>query len=115
MPARSSSTSWRPSAPKISARPATARRWPPNCSDRPRPTGRGPLECLYLEPGRSPLASALVRLVLGERRYDLRTRTLVMGIVNRTPDSFYDRGATYQLDALLTRASAMVADGADLI
>jgi len=38
-----------------------------------------------------------------------------MGIVNRTPDSFYDRGATYALDALLTRASTLVADGADLI
>jgi dihydropteroate synthase len=26
-----------------------------------------------------------------------------MGIVNRTPDSFYDQGATFALDALLTR------------
>jgi dihydropteroate synthase len=38
-----------------------------------------------------------------------------MGIVNRTPDSFYDAGATFALDALLTRASALVVDGADLI
>jgi dihydropteroate synthase len=38
-----------------------------------------------------------------------------MGIVNRTPDSFFDRGATYALDALLVRASTLVADGADLI
>jgi dihydropteroate synthase len=38
-----------------------------------------------------------------------------MGIVNRTPDSFYDRGATFALDALLDRASTLVADGADLI
>jgi dihydropteroate synthase len=38
-----------------------------------------------------------------------------MGIVNRTPDSFYDRGATYALDALLERATALVHDGADLI
>jgi dihydropteroate synthase len=56
-----------------------------------------------------------VQLVLGQRSYDLETRALVMGIVNRTPDSFYDRGATYALDALLTRASALVAEGADLI
>ena len=28
------------------------------------------------------------------------TRTLVMGILNRTPDSFYDQGATFALDAL---------------
>jgi dihydropteroate synthase len=56
-----------------------------------------------------------VQLVLGQRSYDLSTRALVMGIVNRTPDSFYDRGATYGLDALLTRASALVAEGADVI
>jgi dihydropteroate synthase len=56
-----------------------------------------------------------VRLVLGDRSHDLTTRALVMGIVNRTPDSFYDRGATFALDDLLARASALVADGADLI
>jgi dihydropteroate synthase len=57
----------------------------------------------------------VVRLVLGDRTYDLSTRSLVMGIVNRTPDSFYDGGATFALDALLTRASMLVTDGADLI
>ena len=31
---------------------------------------------------------------LGERRLDLTNRTLVMGILNRTPDSFYDGGET---------------------
>jgi dihydropteroate synthase len=56
-----------------------------------------------------------VYLVLGDRRHDLSTRALVMGIVNRTPDSFYDRGATFALDALLDRATTLVADGADLI
>ncbi len=52
---------------------------------------------------------------LGSRRYDLTSRTLVMGILNRTPDSFYDQGATFALDALLRRADALVADGADLL
>jgi dihydropteroate synthase len=56
-----------------------------------------------------------VRLVLGDRSHDLSTRALVMGIVNRTPDSFYDRGDTFDLDALLDRAATMVAQGADLI
>jgi dihydropteroate synthase len=56
-----------------------------------------------------------VRLVLGERSYDLSMRALVMGIVNRTPDSFYDGGATFALDALLTRVSTLVTEGADLI
>ena len=52
---------------------------------------------------------------LGDVVYDLTTRTLVMGILNRTPDSFYDRGATFGLDDLLARAEALVAEGADLL
>lgn len=52
---------------------------------------------------------------LGEERHDVTSRTLVMGILNRTPDSFYDRGATWQLDAFLERAEALVTAGADLL
>ena len=52
---------------------------------------------------------------LGDRVADLTTRTLVMGILNRTPDSFYDRGMTFELDALLARAEQFVAHGADLL
>src|SRR4051795_2508677 len=55
------------------------------------------------------------RYRLGDRVHDLASRTLVMGILNRTPDSFYDRGATYALDDLLRRAAALAADGADLL
>ncbi len=40
---------------------------------------------------------------------------LVMGIVNRTPDSFYDRGATWSLAAALAAADAMVEGGADVL
>jgi dihydropteroate synthase len=54
-------------------------------------------------------------LRLGDRTFDLATRSLVMGILNRTPDSFYDRGATFSLDALLSRADQLVADGADVL
>ncbi|MDQ1468082.1 MAG: dihydropteroate synthase [Actinomycetota bacterium] len=52
---------------------------------------------------------------LGETRHDVTTSTLVMGILNRTPDSFYDRGATWHLDAFLERAGALVDAGADLL
>jgi dihydropteroate synthase len=38
-----------------------------------------------------------------------------MGILNRTPDSFYDHGAFFDLDALLRRAERLVHDGADLL
>ena len=38
-----------------------------------------------------------------------------MGILNRTPDSFYDKGATFELDKLYARAEQLVADGADIL
>lgn len=55
------------------------------------------------------------RFRLGEVVHDLTTRTLVMGILNRTPDSFYDAGETFQLDALVRRAGELVDQGADLL
>jgi dihydropteroate synthase len=55
------------------------------------------------------------RYRLGDEVHDLTTRTLVMGILNRTPDSFYDHGATFELDSLLRKAEALVADGADIL
>ena len=38
-----------------------------------------------------------------------------MAIVNRTPDSFYDRGATWDESAALDRVHAVVADGAEIV
>jgi dihydropteroate synthase len=55
------------------------------------------------------------RFRLGDVVHDLTTRTLVMGILNRTPDSFYDAGETYELDALVRRAGALVEQGADIL
>ncbi len=40
---------------------------------------------------------------------------LVMAIVNRTPDSFYDGGATYEIGAAMERVHDVVAAGADLV
>lgn len=42
-------------------------------------------------------------------------RLLVMGIVNRTPDSFFDQGVTYDLPAAVAAGIAAAADGADII
>jgi dihydropteroate synthase len=56
-----------------------------------------------------------VRLCLGEREYDITTRALVMGIVNRTPDSFFDKGRYFDMDESLKLADQLVADGADII
>ena len=56
-----------------------------------------------------------IQLAMGARTYDVTTRALVMGILNRTRDSFYAPAATFDLDALLTRADRLVAEGADLL
>jgi dihydropteroate synthase len=56
-----------------------------------------------------------VRLVIGRREYDLTTRSLVMGILNRTPDSFFDHGEFFALDATLHRAEQLVDEGADIL
>ena len=45
----------------------------------------------------------------------MAAKTLVMGIVNVTPDSFYDGGEVRTTDAAVARAVQMVVDGADLI
>lgn len=42
-------------------------------------------------------------------------RPLVMAIVNRTPDSFYDRGATFTDTAAMRRVDEVVAAGADIL
>ena len=56
-----------------------------------------------------------MRLALGPRRYDVTSRALVMGILNRTTDSFFDQGAYYALDALVRLAEQHARDGADLL
>ncbi len=38
-----------------------------------------------------------------------------MGILNRTPDSFFDQGEYFAFDAFLRKAEQLVADGADLL
>ena len=56
-----------------------------------------------------------LRRVIGGRAFDFGRQVAVMAIVNRTPDSFYDRGATFALDAAVAAALSAAADGADLV
>ena len=46
---------------------------------------------------------------------DLTRHVAVMAIVNRTPDSFYDRGATFALDAAIAAGVAAAEEGADIV
>lgn len=53
-------------------------------------------------------------LRLGDRAF-ARGSPVVMAIVNRTPDSFFDSGATYGFAAAVDRADRAVDEGADII
>jgi dihydropteroate synthase len=53
-------------------------------------------------------------LKLGRREF-ADTDLLVMAIVNRTRDSFYDKGATWDEARALDRVRQVVAEGADLV
>ena len=53
--------------------------------------------------------------VIGGRRYDFDRRVAVMAIVNRTPDSFHDRGRTFALDRAVEAVRAAAEAGADWI
>jgi dihydropteroate synthase len=53
-------------------------------------------------------------LRLGTQSFGPRQR-VIMAIVNRTPDSFYDRGATWQEAAAMDRVHVVVAEGADIV
>ena len=52
---------------------------------------------------------------IGKKKFDLISHTLVMGIINVTPDSFYDGGKYNHKDQAVKRISEMIADGADII
>jgi dihydropteroate synthase len=45
----------------------------------------------------------------------MRMRTIVMGVLNMTPDSFSDGGRYQTLEAALEQARKMIGDGADII
>jgi dihydropteroate synthase len=60
----------------------------------------------YLPPLRHPVRR------IGRRTFDFAREVVVMGIVNRTPDSFFDAGRTFGLDQAVAAALAAAASGA---
>src|SRR3546814_16575071 len=53
-------------------------------------------------------------LDFGRHSFD-DSATLMMAIVNRTPDSFYDKGATWAEDRAFDRVAQVVAQGAEIV
>lgn len=56
-----------------------------------------------------------MELWLGDHRFDITYHAVVMGILNRTPDSFYDKGAYWSFDSFLAKAETLVNDGAHFL
>ena len=52
---------------------------------------------------------------IGNREFDVKHKTYIMGILNVTPDSFSDGGMFNQMDAALRHAEEMTRDGADIV
>ena len=52
---------------------------------------------------------------IGNREFDTKNETYIMGILNVTPDSFSDGGKFNHMDAALAHAEQMIRDGADII
>jgi dihydropteroate synthase len=52
---------------------------------------------------------------IGARAFDFSREVAVMAIINRTPDSFFDQGATFAFDRALSAAITAVRDGADIV
>lgn len=55
------------------------------------------------------------RHAFGQRTLDFDRQIALMAIVNRTPDSFYDGGRTFALQAAVDASLQAVADGADWV
>lgn len=52
---------------------------------------------------------------IGNREFDTKNNTYVMGILNVTPDSFSDGGRYNSIDRALAQAERMMGEGADII
>lgn len=61
------------------------------------------------------LAKAQSSYTFGNEKLDFKSETVIMGILNVTPDSFSDGGKYGKIDAALLHAEEMLRDGAKII
>ncbi|MDD3819059.1 MAG: dihydropteroate synthase, partial [Actinomycetota bacterium] len=54
-------------------------------------------------------------LVIADKKFNMDRDVLIMGILNVTPDSFYDGGYYFEKDKAYRRVDAIVSEGADII
>ncbi|WP_285035697.1 dihydropteroate synthase [Plantibacter sp. ME-Dv--P-095] len=81
-------------------------------STEPRPDQYAavePVRGFPLPPIRQPIRR------IGARTFDFSKQVAVMAIINRTPDSFFDQGATFSLDRAIEAAVTAAEQGADWV
>ena len=61
------------------------------------------------------MARTRFRLTTPERTIEIADRTLIMGILNRTPDSFSDGGVYEDIETAVKRGIALEEEGADIL
>lgn len=54
-------------------------------------------------------------MIIGNKEFDIKNKTYVMGILNVTPDSFSDGGRWNNVDTALKHAEKMIQEGAHII
>jgi dihydropteroate synthase len=64
---------------------------------------------MHLPPIRIPIRA------IGARTFDFSRQIAVMAVINRTPDSFYDRGKTFELDRAIQACLTAAEQGADWV
>jgi dihydropteroate synthase len=65
--------------------------------------------------GLAPIAGEARVLATRHGSLDFSRRTLIMGIINVTPDSFFDGGRRFEAAAAVADGVAMIASGADIL
>ncbi|HEX3011426.1 MAG TPA: dihydropteroate synthase, partial [Syntrophomonadaceae bacterium] len=64
---------------------------------------------------KSPEPHLIMLRLPNNRKMEFGSRTMIMGILNVTPDSFSDGGRYFDLDAAVKHALEMIEEGADII
>ena len=54
-------------------------------------------------------------MLIGNREFDVKNKTYIMGILNITPDSFSDGGSFYDIELALKHAEDMIKKGAHIL
>jgi len=54
-------------------------------------------------------------MLIGNKEFDVKNKTYIMGILNVTPDSFSDGGSFYDVDSAVRHAGIMIEKGAHIL